>query len=106
MSRTQPNAAPSSDAPHGQTPTQIAAHMKFVAAFAAWLAARAAVADPGGDDADEVRSKLHGAEREAEIRLIQTPSPAGWALVQKMEFVEHLVTLDTEGGPPAYPLVC
>jgi hypothetical protein len=52
-----------------------------------------------------VRSKLHGAEREAEIRLIQTPSPAGWALVQKMELVEHLVTLDTEAGPPAYPLV-
>src|ERR1700744_2831715 len=101
--RTMPEDTPlPDDARLG--PAAIAARLKFDAAYSGWLAARAASADPGGDDADEVRSKIYAAERAAQITLINTPAPVGWAVLQKLELVEHIITNDAEAGLPTYPL--
>ena len=53
----------------------IAGRIRFDAAYSEWLAARAAVSNPGGDGADEAQNRLYAREREAEAKLIHTQAP-------------------------------
>ena len=98
------NAQAMPDEPKHASPDQLAARIKFEAAYSDWLAARSATCDPALDESDAVANERDKRLRDAEFALVGTRAPYGWAVMQKLEFVEGLVANDYEAGKPAYPL--
>ena len=99
MSETT-NAPEASEAATGSHSAKVwlAKMTKFQRLHRDYLAARAAYADPDGNDDDEVKNPLYDKQDAAELALLVQPSPATWGIWVKWEILDRLVTTDAEDG--------
>jgi hypothetical protein len=79
------------------------AHRAFNGAYSEWLAARAALEEPG-DRSDAEGNRRFKRRADAEVALMATPAPFRDAVWMKFELVEHLVIEERLTGESAYPL--
>jgi len=98
------NAQAMPEEPFHATPEGLAARFKWEVAYSEWLAAKAAAYDPTADESDAAATARYSRREAAELALIATPAPLPWALLQKIEFVEQMMSDTFEAGEPAYPL--
>lgn len=74
-------------------------------AYAAHLAAHADFYAHHDDESDEAQKMRARRKDAAEIALISTPAPYGWAILQKWSVVESILASECESGLSVYPLI-